>query len=852
MDDIEDYFTTYKAVGSKYSNPINIPKLNTIDYTPYFKTSSTTYTEQGSEPTSSSWFQSYEGFESPETHTVSSDDVSNLSFKEMMDRYGEGVFKVTNWNLRDQNSRVGVQNSKHKQAHPTWKNEDGSAQPMAFDLTPTKGHTFDDIFRVLGKPEWTKWLAAQKQHTGTSWGILDETSMNKIKQLRTNGTAPHIHLGADSAGWKHYARAMKKYNNLNLSEDADTYLSSLVEQSSTRMAKKGMKLDTLKEEIIKDFPIFKKLQFNIQEDPEFAVKWKNGPTSYIEYISAEYPEVHYDRSSDFESGTPYIKSATPGIGTIYVNSKALGDVTKDAIKLDLLHALDEQDDMFQYLQDKVINTIDWNDKDALRTLGDYSENNPDGEKVNKHNTVAGILRNLLVSKKNVDKLHYDDPEKIYKRFFKTDSQKQALQNLMDYMTSETLPEVVITPKSHKEGGVMEIIVEKKEEKKDQIQCLLCTILNALGLGKEEFKRHKDPTSLLGGNMEIVIQLGGPKEAYKEDSLEKMFQEIFPMIDTKEEYSESDVKRIRREKASYGEAVKKLFSLMDDKKIVKAFNGMQMLKKGGSVKSSNLTPKSTVRETVSGDLIRLPDTIDADQQAGRKAIETSKGTVYAQGDGRVVYAKYVDPRIKSSAEGGQVEEISTVKATIGKKEYTLYEAKTEEEKEKGLMGVEKLADNEGMIFYYDEPQDLSFWMKDTFIPLTICFFNEDEECISVKQGHPLDNTPISEKDVMFVVELNANADVVPGDILDLPGDDDEYVMQVLGSNGQVQYNLKGGERIVSRRETKILLKKAKRAYKAKNDETYDAKCRALGKYIFKVLDGQDNRDPEYVNLDSKKD
>ncbi|MFH1223651.1 MAG: DUF192 domain-containing protein [Pseudomonadota bacterium] len=44
--------------------------------------------------------------------------------------------------------------------------------------------------------------------------------------------------------------------------------------------------------------------------------------------------------------------------------------------------------------------------------------------------------------------------------------------------------------------------------------------------------------------------------------------------------------------------------------------------------------------------------------------------------------------------------------------------------KGLMGVNDLGDGEGMIFVYDDPEQLSFWMKNTLIPLDIAFIEAD--------------------------------------------------------------------------------------------------------------------------------
>jgi len=52
------------------------------------------------------------------------------------------------------------------------------------------------------------------------------------------------------------------------------------------------------------------------------------------------------------------------------------------------------------------------------------------------------------------------------------------------------------------------------------------------------------------------------------------------------------------------------------------------------------------------------------------------------------------------------------------------AYSKERQAKGLMNVTSLKDNEGMIFVYDEPSYLSFWMKNTLIPLSIAFVEAD--------------------------------------------------------------------------------------------------------------------------------
>lgn len=187
----------------------------------------------------------------------------------------------------------------------------------------------------------------------------------------------------------------------------------------------------------------------------------------------------------------------------------------------------------------------------------------------------------------------------------------------------------------------------------------------------------------------------------------------------------------------------------------------------------------------------------------------------------------------------------IEITLGEQVWKVQEAKTEEERRKGLQGVTDLAKDEGMIFYFDSEQKVDMWMKDTPIPLDIIFINGDQEVIAVEKGCPNDDTLLTHDDTMYVVELNKESGIKVGDELEFEEDYDNPtpIMKVLAPDGSTQMELQGGERIVSRRETKVLIKKAMKARDSKEDRDY----KALGKYIFKVFNKQDNREPEYVSV-----
>ena len=211
------------------------------------------------------------------------------------------------------------------------------------------------------------------------------------------------------------------------------------------------------------------------------------------------------------------------------------------------------------------------------------------------------------------------------------------------------------------------------------------------------------------------------------------------------------------------------------------------------------------------------------------------------------------------EGGEIESgDDVVIVDIAGKTYRLIVAESEEEKEQGLMEVEELGSDEGMLFDYrdDVQEEISFWMKDTYIPLDIIFVDESNTVISVKQGVPESEEALVEYNVAYVIEVNQNSGIKSGDLVKFKSklneqdneveeteeSETEGILEIIGSDGEVQAQLQGSERIFSIKNTKTLVSMAKRAYELQSDSDY----KALGRKVFEYMKIQNERDPEYVD------
>jgi len=100
------------------------------------------------------------------------------------------------------------------------------------------------------------------------------------------------------------------------------------------------------------------------------------------------------------------------------------------------------------------------------------------------------------------------------------------------------------------------------------------------------------------------------------------------------------------------------------------------------------------------------------------------------------------------------------------------ADTTSERSQGLMDRETLAQDAGMLFVFENPQNVTFWMKNTLIPLDIVFIDESGKVVNIAQANPEPGVAdsdltrySSDRPVKWVLEVNqglcANNLIMPG-------------------------------------------------------------------------------------------
>jgi uncharacterized protein len=100
---------------------------------------------------------------------------------------------------------------------------------------------------------------------------------------------------------------------------------------------------------------------------------------------------------------------------------------------------------------------------------------------------------------------------------------------------------------------------------------------------------------------------------------------------------------------------------------------------------------------------------------------------------------------------------TIQSATGTHKFTVEVARSQEEQSQGLMNRQSLAPDRGMIFPYDPPQQVAFWMKNTLIPLDMVFVGPDGKIGRIAAN----TTPMSLDPVPSVDPVSAVLEIAGG-------------------------------------------------------------------------------------------
>lgn len=82
------------------------------------------------------------------------------------------------------------------------------------------------------------------------------------------------------------------------------------------------------------------------------------------------------------------------------------------------------------------------------------------------------------------------------------------------------------------------------------------------------------------------------------------------------------------------------------------------------------------------------------------------------------------------------------------------ARTPLQQQIGMMHRKTMAEHEGMLFVYEQPSVHCFWMRNTLLPLSIAFIDDEGRIVNLADMKPLDESShCSSKPVRFALEMN---------------------------------------------------------------------------------------------------
>lgn len=128
---------------------------------------------------------------------------------------------------------------------------------------------------------------------------------------------------------------------------------------------------------------------------------------------------------------------------------------------------------------------------------------------------------------------------------------------------------------------------------------------------------------------------------------------------------------------------------------------------------------------------------------------------------------------NSTTGEPAGALLSVATRVGTRQFTVEIADTPDQQQKGLMFRTSLANDRGMIFPILPPRHVSFWMKNTLIPLDMIFIRPDGTIARIEENTVPESLDVvqSGEPVIAVFEIpggqSAAQGIKPGDKVTLP-------------------------------------------------------------------------------------
>lgn len=119
------------------------------------------------------------------------------------------------------------------------------------------------------------------------------------------------------------------------------------------------------------------------------------------------------------------------------------------------------------------------------------------------------------------------------------------------------------------------------------------------------------------------------------------------------------------------------------------------------------------------------------------------------------ASQTSPATVVQPQGQPQPKLPVLKLWVGTNQVSAEIASTLDQIRTGMMFRTNMAEMEGMLFVFPQPQQVAFYMKNTLIPLSCAYIDSEGTILETFEMQPLNETaiPSQSTQVQFVLEMN---------------------------------------------------------------------------------------------------